>query len=77
MLDAHGLNQATRLLRCEIKALTNTECFGRYSSDESMGSLIHIDKMVDTIKPTASRWVSILHLVTTTGRRNSRSSILI
>ena len=60
LLDTHGLNHATRLLRCEIKALTDTECFGQYSSDESTGSLTHIDKMVDTIKSTAPRWVSIL-----------------
>ena len=60
MLAAHGLNQMTHLLRCEIKALTGTECFGNYSSNESTGSLTHIDKMVDTIKSTAPRWVSIL-----------------
>jgi hypothetical protein len=37
--------------------LANTECFGRYSST---GSLNHVDRMVDTTKSTAPRWVSIL-----------------
>jgi hypothetical protein len=60
-MDVKGWDITADLLRSEIAALATTPCFGKYSSDESNGSLTNMDKFTFTIRETAPNWCHLLH----------------
>jgi hypothetical protein len=61
ILDAQGWNRVADILRKELKELSKTPHFGKFSVKDQVGSLDKIDEFYHALKQKAPLWLRIFH----------------